>query len=79
VDFLQVFGIGLLVAVWVLLYSFWREVDIYIIEHDGESPPETLFEIIERNKALRIIPVTARVDCEGEMNNIQPHSQVGML
>lgn len=78
-DFLQVLGIGLVVAVWVLLYSFWREVDIYIIEHDGESPPQNLFELIERNKALQIIPMTAGVDCEGEVKNIQPHRQVSVL
>jgi len=47
----------LIVAVWILLYNLWREVDFHFLigEQDGEPPPQHIFEIIERNKVMRII------------------------
>jgi len=56
-SFVQLLMFGLVVAVWILLYSIWREVDVYLLigEKAGDAQPQNLFEIIERSKARHIV------------------------
>ncbi len=68
---MQVLMLGTVVAVWVLIYCLWREVDIFILEQDGESPPQNLFEILERREITRIIPIPGGVIIEDELRTRQ--------
>lgn len=66
-DFMQILMIGLVVAVWILIYNIWREVDVFIlIQQNGESPSKNLEEIIARSKENSKIKIKIRAnDDEG--------------
>jgi hypothetical protein len=69
VDYLHVVMLGTVGVVLVLIYVIWREVDVFVIELDREVPPQNLFEIIECNNAMQIIPIPEGVSREDATRN----------
>lgn len=53
-DLVQLLMIGLVIAVWVIIYNIWREIDVFILlQQDDETPPKNLEEMIARAKGKR--------------------------
>lgn len=54
-DYIQILLLAFAIIIWILLYSVWKAADVFILlEEGGDGPPHNQFEIIERNKSLRI-------------------------
>lgn len=56
-NFIQVLMLVSVVAVWILIYRIWREVDIFLLigEPGGETLSQIIFEKSERDEEVRII------------------------
>ena len=74
-DFLQGLMLAVVVGVWVLIYRGWREVDIYVMQEDGEAPPLTLLELRTYNNAMQSITAAGGLIYEEERGSAGVNSK----